>query len=191
MNIFFLHSIIWISALYHCDTHVNKMPLEAAQMLYTAKWILEPDAEWQKNAPWNKFKTARGYKVREPNHPMSKWVRRSLSNYMYCIEYALALCKEYTDRRGKVAAFEEHIHWLKANPPANLADKGLTPIPLVVNKIENSKRKGKKVPTKKESDMDAVVEAYRKLYIEDKKRFATYKFSEPPEWLFSENNLAV
>jgi hypothetical protein len=163
------------------------MPLEAAQLLYTAKWLLEPDAEWQKKAPWNKHKTARGYKVSEPSHPMARWVRRSLSNYMYCVEYGLALSKEYTDRYGKIGAFEEHIHWLKANPPPNLVDRGLTPIPLVVNKIENSKRRGKKVPTKKESDMDLVVEAYRKLYIEDKARFATYKFTQRPEWLIAAN----
>ncbi len=45
MNIFFLDVVLALSALYHGNKHVIKMPLEAVQLLYTAKWMLEPTGD--------------------------------------------------------------------------------------------------------------------------------------------------
>jgi hypothetical protein len=174
MNIFFLDILLPLCALYHGDKHVVKMPLEAVQLLYTAKWMLEPSGAWQASAPWNKAKTSRGYKKTHYNHPLAVWVRESLANYMYCVEHALALCQEYSKRfQNKTLLAEEHARWLKENPPANLPDLGLTPIPLCV---------GDETPVR-EADMEVVVQRYRHYYATTKKDIAKYRHSPAPAWL--------
>jgi hypothetical protein len=174
MNIFFLDVVLALSALYHGNKHVVKMPLESVQLLYTAKWMLEPDGEWQASAPWNKAKTSRGYRKTHYNHPLAVWVRESLANYLYCADYALALCAEYSKRfKNKTLHVEQHAQWLKQNPPANLPDIGLTPIPLCV---------GDKTPVR-EADLATVVERYRQYYRDTKRNIAKYPYSTVPEWL--------
>ena len=68
---------------------------------------------------------------------------------------------------------EQHAQWLKQNPPANLADIGLTPIPLCV---------GDKIPVR-EADLATVVERYRQYYRDTKRNIAKYPYSTVPEWL--------
>lgn len=174
MNIFFLDVVLALSALYHGNKHVVKMPLEAVQLLYTAKWMLEPAGDWQASAPWNKAQTSRGYKKTHYNHPLAVWVRESLANYLYCVDYALALCAEYTKRfKNKTLHVEQHARWLKENPPANLPNVGLTPIPLCIGEQTTSR----------EADLEVVVQRYRQYYRDTKRNIAKYPHSTVPEWL--------
>ena len=79
MNIFFLDLEPKKCAEYHVDSHVVKIILEACQMMATAY----PKG----GAP---------YKHTHANHPMAVWVRSSLDNFIWTLDYCYALCSEYT-----------------------------------------------------------------------------------------------
>lgn len=175
MNLFWLCLDFALNASYHCDQHVVKMPLEAVQVLYAVLWLLDPNGSWRDNAPYNKQKTARGYKLTHKNHPLVKWATESLTNYMHCADYALALCREYTIRYKKTTLVEEHAKWLKNNPPATLFDIGMTPVPLCIGEDT----------TRREEDLEKVVAAYRMYYKTQKLKLARYRHTEKPEWLLA------
>ena len=151
MNIFFLHKEAKIAAQYHCDKHVVKMILETAQLLCTAHWVSGSEAP---------------YKMVHKNHPCSKWVRESLTNYLLLCELGLELCKEYTYRYGKRHKSELIIEWCILNKP-NILDKGFTTPPMAMpNEYKTS----------------SVIESYRNYYIGAKSKFATWKNRETPYW---------
>jgi len=85
MNIFFLHYVPQISALYHCDKHVVKMAVETAQLLATAHHQHGNGANVT-------------YKPTHVNHPSAIWARESRLHYDYLVDLGLALCKEYRRR---------------------------------------------------------------------------------------------
>ena len=177
MNIFFLSRRLRRSAKYHCDEHVRKMQIEAAQLLYGVLWKYDPSGNWRTTAPWKCDKTQRGYRLFTANHPMQLWVAESLGNYVYCVGYGLALCAEFTRRYGKIHSTEEHLRWLSMNYPKQIPRGPMTPVPLCINKGT------KGVVTKRESDMQVVIKTYRRFYTQDK-TFATYeKGRAAPKWL--------
>ena len=96
MNIFYLHSIPQIAAIYHCDKHVVKMIVETAQLLATAHHELG-----------NGDKVT--YKPTHKNHPSAVWARSSRLHYMYLQRLGLSLCKEYTKRYGKEHSVEKYF----------------------------------------------------------------------------------
>lgn len=102
MNVFILDKNLETSVRYHCDKHVVKMILEAAQIASTVHW--ETDGEGP-------------YKPTHRNHPLVRWACSSLAAYRYVVKYGLELCKEYTYRYGKTHKTEEKLLWLKANEP--------------------------------------------------------------------------
>lgn len=163
---------------YHCNQHVIKMPLEAVQLAYAALITLEPGEQWRPFAPLTSTGN-HGYRMTHKNHPLVLWVSRSKANYNICLEYALALCREYTKRystprKHKVHAVQEHAEWLIKNPPAQFPTESMTPIPVI--------RKGKEVVNV--ATVDQAVKLYRREYRKTKMQFATYK--EPravPHWI--------
>jgi hypothetical protein len=134
------------------------MIVETAQLLYAAHWILGNSKELPENA----------YKLTHQNHPCSKWVRESLTNYLWLCSLGWWLCKEYTFRYGKIHKTETHIMWLFQNPPTNI------PYILMTEPAQA-------MPSEyKEND---AIEAYRKFYIESKmknRNIVTYKLRERP-----------
>ena len=98
MNIFILDYDPKKSALFQCDKHIVKMPLETAQILCST---FEKES-----AP---------YKRTHYNHPCSIWARESKKNYLWLIEHGIALCNEYTYRYGKNHKSKEVIFWCKRN----------------------------------------------------------------------------
>jgi hypothetical protein len=89
------------------DKRVVKMVLETAQLLSTAIRILNPET------------TLPVYKMTHKNHPVSIWVRSSIDNYKYGMEYFVTICNEYTHRFGKthksmelLPHFCEFFKWL-------------------------------------------------------------------------------
>ena len=151
MNIFFLDEDVRKCAEYHCDKHVVKMILESAQLLCTAHWVSGSKAP---------------YKMVHKNHPCSKWVRESLSNYLYLCELGLELCKEYNHRYNNQHKSKYIIEWCVTNK-INICDKGFTAPPMAM-------------PDQYKTD--SVVESYRKYYIGDKSKFAKWKNREIPYW---------
>ena len=102
MNCFILDKDLKTSVQYHCDKHVIKMILEAAQIASTVHWTTGGEGP---------------YKETHPNHPCTVWARESLAAYRYVVNYGLELCKEYTYRYGKIHKTQEKLEWLKANEP--------------------------------------------------------------------------
>jgi len=85
MNIFVLDSNPYECAKMHCDKHVVKMILEHAQMMCTTHHIY----------PRYDIKYKIPYKQTHMNHPCSKWVRASLSNYKWLYKLTYHLNDEY------------------------------------------------------------------------------------------------
>ena len=107
MNLFFLDIDPKKCAEYHCDKHVVKMILEIVQMLYTSHHILGPKEKLPEDC----------YKPVSVKHPTAIWIRTSEKNYLYAIEVAMSLAKEYTYRYLKTHSCEKHVVWLSNNLP--------------------------------------------------------------------------
>lgn len=109
MNIFVLHQDPLVAAQMASDRHSIKMILESAQMLCTVSHDNGGSAR---------------YKPSFRNHPCTRWVAESKSNWKWLHDYALALCSEYTHRYGKTHKSESVIRELSI---PDLPDAGLTP----------------------------------------------------------------
>ena len=90
MNIFVLHHDPEKCAEYHNDTHINKMLIEAVQILSTANYINGSD-----QTP---------YKPTHFNHPCVKWAAESDVNFNWLYSLAINLAKQYVARKGKYHA---------------------------------------------------------------------------------------
>ncbi len=105
MNIFLLDRNPSISAEYHADQHVNKMILEAAQMMcYAAKAITKKEQPYKTNVI--------GY----AKHPASMWVSKSMENATWLSSLAHSLNLERLIRFNKnidhksIAVLDEAYH---------------------------------------------------------------------------------
>ncbi|KNC47084.1 uncharacterized protein AMSG_03509 [Thecamonas trahens ATCC 50062] len=122
MNLFF-----GVPAQYHGSKHVVKMALEAAQMLYTAHWVLDgrgwvdERVERGEPPPFNKARSRRGFRAMQAGMLLVQWVRESLQNYMYTVDVADDLLAEYALRSCKHSVLEAHLEWLRHHPPMALA----------------------------------------------------------------------
>lgn len=157
MNIFHLARCIKLSAQSHIDVHCNKMILESCQMLCTAI---------------NLSGTVSPYRTTHKNHPMSVWVRSSIHNYNYTIEYARRLCEEFRFRRGKTHKSESVLEFCnKYKPYFNSVE--LTTPPLCMPDEFHS---------------EDYIQSYRSYYNKDKRYDKNGKFMyvwtrrKPPEW---------
>ena len=101
MNLFLLSKSARRSAKYQCNVHVNKMLLEAVQMLYTA-WYVNRKSLPSMHRTLTPFK-----KIRNHNHPMARWVRKTKNNYRFALRHAFALAKEFY-KRSKKKIKKEH-----------------------------------------------------------------------------------
>lgn len=154
MNIFILDNDPVLAAIYQCDKHIVKMPLESVQMLCIPFW------EQNISAP---------YKLAHKNHPCSKWARHSKANYEWLIIHTNELFKEYTRRYGRIHKSEQVFHWcvreyekleFKSNEQTTFA----IAMPEFCLISENA------------------VDCYRYYYAKVKKSFARWKSGSEPEW---------
>jgi hypothetical protein len=162
MNIFLLDFNPARAAQAHCDTHVVKMILETAQLLYSAHWCTDPSAL-----------PAGAYRKTHVNHPCAVWTRESLSNYQWLCALGLALCAEFTFRYGGVHKTQTHLEWLAAHPPA-LPDPGITEIRLAMP------------PEYKRPNP---VDAYRTYYLEAKVPRGIVRYTRRPRPAFLATDL--
>ena len=109
MNIFYLHPIAKICALYHCDKNVCKMVIETAQLLATA--------HHEHNSPVT-------YKPTHKNHPSAVWARESRLHYQFLVDLGMALCNEYTKRYNKTHSCEKLYYGELRFPPDTLIKSG-------------------------------------------------------------------
>jgi len=162
MNIFVLDKKPEIAARMHCDKHIPKMCVEAAQMMASA---LRRHGATDEQMPLTKSGTP--YKGGYAHHPCTVWAGENRKNFIWLYRYGITLCQEYTSRFGKVHSCSEPMQVMyrirKIIPP----------------------RKGKKVPFAQAmpdeyKDEDAV-KAYRAYY--HSKQFAKWEKGTPaPNW---------
>jgi hypothetical protein len=118
MNLFLPSKSITVSVQSLDDKRVNKMILETAQLLSTAIRLLDPET------------TLPIYKITHKNHPVSIWVRSTVDNYIYAVNYFKVICEEYTYRTGKVhkssTLYPYFIEFMASNESFLTLGKGLT-----------------------------------------------------------------
>jgi hypothetical protein len=153
MNIFFLSKVPRRAAEMHCDQHVVKMPIEAAQMLSVP--------HLQASGP----KDVLLYGLSNPNHRCAVWVRQSRANYLWAYRYMVCLMEEYEYRYGR-----KHEVWdiepLVRNIPDSIPNIGFTPPALAMPEFLRQ---------------DNYIKAYRDFYLYDK-QFGRWTRRPPPDW---------
>ena len=156
MNIFFLDKTPELSAEYLCDKHIPKMLLESAQMLSTAVQNYTGRIEEL-------------YKPAYPNHPMTKWVGSTFSNFQWALENAVYISDEYTKRFKKLHKSSRILNVIYDNQYyKDIPDERFTEPPQCM--------------PDEYKDKDYVT-AYRRYYNNDKKYFAKWeKGRSCPEW---------
>ena len=178
MNIFALSECPVESARQMLDKHVVKMPTESCQMLHTNSLYFlfwnchgrEPSLKELK-----KFhKESHFSYLMKPamlNHPSTIWARQNKSNYMWLYNHALALCKEYTYRYGKVHGTEKRV---LDSFTFDYDENELTPVSIAMANVY-------RLPKEKHT-WDFVIRSYRHYYLEGKWRFAYWRKNRRPEW---------
>ncbi len=94
MNIFILHVVARTCAKMHCDVHVVKQILEAAQMMVAA---LVANGHDPADMPLSS--SGRPYGVTHKNHPCTLWAGESNANFRWLGRFGLALGEEFLYRK--------------------------------------------------------------------------------------------
>jgi len=162
MNIFVLDINPRLAALYHNDRHCVKMILETAQLLCTAHLIIDGDQIAKKQI---------GELILRPthmHHPCAVWVREASLNYEWAHELGVGLLDQYTQRYGKVHAFDQLFVKL-----------GRLPLNLQHLSMRTPFRQCMPDAYKQED----AVEAYRDYYFYEKQHLAMWKApADVPHW---------
>ncbi len=164
MNLFILDKNPEISAKYHTDRHIVKMPTETAQMI---SFVYHDLNLWNKEIP----DFIMSFSKTHYKHPCSIWIRESLSNFIYAANFGIQLYEEYQYRYEQPEKHNRAIRIFKfalENLP-EIQDKGLTPFAQAMDKeylLYN----------------DAVLN-YREYYRSGKKHLHTWKKRENPPFL--------
>ena len=151
MNIFILSYNPNSAARMLCDQHIVKMPLETAQILCSA----------YPSAP---------YRRTHFNHPCSIWARSSKKNYLWLVNYGLALCREFTFRYQKKHKAEKVMRWCKQN------------IKRLDFPLEKKTHYVLCMPS--QYVIGSAIDSYRNYYRNEKVSFARYRRGrKAPNWL--------
>ena len=181
MNIFILDENPKIAAEYHCDKHVVKMILESAQMLSTTHWLLSLQLFNKEMSDFKRVRDAKEfldlnlkenskppYKMTHVRHPCTIWTTESIENYNWHVKLLFYLCKEYTERYGRIHKTAQYIKWFVNNRPYNIPKTRMTPFKICMADEY-------KISTNP-------VDCYKEYYIKDKSRFAKWKLGNEPQW---------
>lgn len=183
MNLFLLDTDIEANVQCHVDYHVNKIALEAAQVLSTALWLREESnvtydaSAWYKHSKWDTDARRSICRAYSPTHigPLSRWCTNPI-NYMWTLRYAVELCKEHRYRKGTIIQTWRVLSQLprytvSASPKtwyAAVADELMTPAELSAGKMVDTGR---------------AVEVYRQYYQQHKSHLHRWTKRERPVWL--------
>jgi hypothetical protein len=159
MNIFVLDPDLLESARAHCNKHIVKMPLEAAQIACSA---------------------LPSYKPTHLKHPCTVWAAESEAALNYTINYGLALCSEFATRYRKQHAARNVLVALGED----LRYSGELP-KLFAPAMAIEYRSSAFAPR---MELAPVVAEYRRYYILAKADFAVWPTS-PPSWFTPESLL--
>jgi len=168
MNIFAVHNDPIVSACTLCDKHILKMIVETAQLLSTAKRLLDGTLVIGKSATGRNVKRwkladvdleAVIYQAGYVDHPSAIWCRSTDSNYWWLQAHGWAMCQEYTRRYGKTHKTQAVMEVLSRKPD-NIRIGTLESFALAMPD---------------EFKLPDSVDAYRNYYIKAKSRFAYWK----------------
>tara|TARA_B100000579_G_C22708778_1_gene793476 strand:+ start:403 stop:876 length:474 start_codon:yes stop_codon:yes gene_type:complete len=156
MNIFVLHLIPSIAAIYHCDKHVVKMILEYAQIMCTIHRLSGDEDDTL-------------YRKTHQNHPACVWARKCTANYNWLYSLFCECCKEYTYRYGKVHKTQTRLmSYLKIVPENVPYSQMMTPFAECMPDYC------------KEEDP---VSSYRNYYLKEKSHILKWKSRDVPEFV--------
>jgi hypothetical protein len=190
MNIFILDTDPVKAAEYMCDKHIVKMVTESAQMLSTARRLLDGKLIVKKIKVntgrtigvrskkhyklADKVEESELYLAAHTGHPCTIWTMQSATNYQWLYRHYVEIARQYTLRYGKKhGAFDKdtRIGELLAKTPLNIPKNvGLTPFAIAMKKFPDCI-----VP-------NDPVTSYRNYYIREKSRFAAWKLGNIPAW---------
>lgn len=178
MNIFAVHGDPIVSACSLCDKHIPKMIVETAQLLSTAKRLLDGTLTAGKSATGRNVKRwqlsdpgleAVIYQAGYVDHPSAIWCRSTDANYWWLQTHGLAMCQEYTRRYGKTHKTQAVMEALGRKP----------------DNIRIGTLEAFAVAMPDEFKLPDSVEAYRNYYIKAKSRFAYWKDQHTvPYWFW-------
>ena len=184
MNLFWLDEDLDKCAEYHVDKHVNKMQLEAAQILCTNLIIdhlfgyVPRNLTSEENQELTKYRKENQplamedrfvpYLPCHQNHPSTVWCRTSLENFAWTHCYANALGSESHYRYGTTHKSLAVINSLP--DPKHMKDIGATEFALAMKIMPDKYKQG------------TAIESYRNFYMFDKAEFAEWKNRDIPDW---------
>jgi hypothetical protein len=154
----------------HCDKHIPKMCVEAAQMMASA---LRRHGATDEQMPLTKSGTP--YKGGYHHHPCTVWAGDSEANFQWLARYGYWLFTEYTKRFGKTHACEGPIRFM-GHLSIMIPTGELTPFAIAIA----DHMECRKLP---DFDNMSAVEKYRAYYNHDKRYFAKWEKGTPaPDW---------
>ena len=179
MNIFVLDENPTAAAQMHCDKHIPKMCVEAAQMMASA---LRRHGATDEQMPLTKAGTP--YKGGYKHHPCTVWAGDSRDNFNWLAQHACILFIEYERRFGKEHACELPIKTM-CTMSSMIPEGELTPFALAMpDEYKTAYVEGLAVlcnPLIKHAEGNDAVEAYRRYY--HSKQFAKWEKGTPaPSW---------
>ena len=192
MNIFYLDPDPRTCAEMHCDKHVVKMIIEYAQLMSTAHRVIDGTEYTDLTANGRRIKRWRLdddresilYKASHINHPSAIWCRANYDNYVWLYRMWFYLCKKYTYRYGKVHSCSRLSESLYLPPNKIVAGEFFSPTPAMPADCKVMAENP--VPGRKYDSL----KSYHKYYIQEKVRFAKWKYRNIPEW-FANANLSI
>jgi hypothetical protein len=172
MNLFILSLDPAKAAEEMMDKHVNKILLEAVQMLSTAMRVLVPEMPEEISKDL--------YKLAHKNHPVTIWCRTSRANFIWALDLVDALHAEwkyrYSHPETKIHKSYKVAQILRANIPAD--DKFLCPECRDVTPFALA------MPDQYKDPAGDAVKSYRAYYMSpEKRRIASWtKRRSAPAW---------
>jgi hypothetical protein len=181
-NVLYLDDDPVSAAQQHCDRHVTKMILEAAQILSTVWHTLHPEItvlDWNtptdntppRSSAWLRAELCgqRIYQPQHHNHPCIQWVSLHGGSYVWLYRLGQALLDEYEYRWERLHACAPILRTLELVPPS----------------LHDSMDTWTEAPTVMPSEFiraDAV-SSYRQYYRKAKSHALNYTRRQPPEWV--------
>lgn len=164
MNLFILSPNKKLSAIYHTDRHIVKMPTETAQML---SFAYHNDMFWGKDIPPFVMAFSKTHNL----HPCSKWIQESLSNWLWTAKFGMELYQEYQHRFKKPDKHTraKSIFEFALNNPPKIKDIGLT-------KFAEAMPEDCKI-------YDCPIENYRNYYKVAKAHLYKWTNRDKPDWI--------
>lgn len=187
MNLFFLQKLLEDSAKENVDSHVNKIIMEAVELLYSVWHITEDNSEWKLKTP-----NGKAYGRLYQHHTLTIWASQCKGNYLKIADFCIALCNEFLVRSKKNTdhACRVHGEWCKVNIPPKLIDTSevATQPPQAIGSVTGSTKDFRHLQICNGTGEDFhTICAYRQYYLAAKGRLMKYTNRTAPNWFNKED----